>query len=283
MMSNFPQMNSQNLQEHSLLTESYLQRWNLKQILEGEIFNMANRRMISKFYSYSKDFNALGEFEQLLFLMIQPHLDDFGKIEGDNEVIKARILPLSKKPIEDFEIAISNLTKSGLIERYEVSGIKIIRYPKFEKEQTGLNKRTKSEYPDPEEKTNSDKFPEILRNSLSTEQKGKEENLIKAKITEEIAGNNSFKNIGVVNPKSFIPKTDAEAAAFDAWKKLEPRNPLAFQTTYLKACNNGLPAHLFHQFVSEIYQSESVNKPGAVFNQKVKDYLKADPQKEIDN
>ena len=54
--------------------------------------------------------------------------------------------------------------------------------------------------------------------------------------------------------------------------KLEPNNKRAFYTTYLRAAKMGLPADCFYSFVSEIKQS-NCDKPGAVFNTKVKDYF----------
>lgn len=146
---------------------------------------MATRRMISKSYSYSIEFNSLSSFEQVLFLMITPHLDDFGKIEGETQIVKARVLPSSKASFEDFETAIRNIEKVGLIERYEIDGRKYIRYPKFEKEQTGLNKRTISDYPDPGDTTNSKTFQEVPGITTLTEEKRTKTNRTELNISEE--------------------------------------------------------------------------------------------------
>ncbi len=231
--------------------------------------------MISKSYSYSKEFNSVNEFDQVLFLMIQPHLDDFGKIEGEAEIVKARVLPLSKKPFKDFEIAICNLIRAGLIERYEIKGIKIIRYPKFDKEQIGLNKRTISDYPDPDGSVHSNNFHEVPRSSQPSEQNISEPNLKEVNKSEykNVADKNSVKSIGeILNPNRFLPKNAAESEAKEVWLKLEPDNSRAFYTTYLKAAKQGLPGSYFRQFMSEIKQSKT-DKPGAVFNTKVKGYF----------
>ncbi len=81
-------------------------------------------------------------------------------------------------------------------------------------------------------------------------------------------------NYPITNPKSFSPSTEGETAALEAWNKLEPFNPFAFQTTYLWAYKKGLPPALFYQFTSKIQQDKFVENAGKVFRKKVKDYLK---------
>jgi hypothetical protein len=90
----------------------------------------------------------------------------------------------------------------------------------------------------------------------------------------KISKNSDRNTIAFENPKTFIPSNAEEQAALDAWKELEPFNPFAFGTTYLRAVRKRLPAHLFYQFVSEIKQSHAEN-PGAVFNKKVADYFES--------
>ena len=75
------------------------------------------------------------------------------------------------------------------------------------------------------------------------------------------------------NPKTFQPSTEGEVAALEAWNQLEHFNPMAFQVTYLTALHKGLPPDKFYQFTSEIKQDQTIKNAGAVFNQKVKDYL----------
>lgn len=79
----------------------------------------------------------------------------------------------------------------------------------------------------------------------------------------------------MINPKSFTPSNEGETAALQVSEELEPHNPLAFKTTYLRAYKRGLPPSMFYEFASEIKQDSTIKSPGAVFNKKVEDYLKS--------
>jgi hypothetical protein len=94
---------------------------------------------------------------------------------------------------------------------------------------------------------------------------------------EQFAVKNTYKEnssgfTNILDPKQYQPKNAGEVAAKDAWLKLEPNNSRAFYTTYLQATHDGLPPSYFYTFVSEIKQSNA-DKPGAVFNSKVKSYF----------
>ena len=95
---------------------------------------MANRRMLAKSISCSKQVNHLSsDFVRLLFTWTIPHLDDFGKTNGDSEVLKATVMPmLNNTTIKDIEKGLEELKKVGLIEWYEVLGQWVVRYPNFE-------------------------------------------------------------------------------------------------------------------------------------------------------
>lgn len=242
---------------------------------------MANRRMIPKWLSVSPEFNSVSEFAQLLYLMAQPYSDDFGKEDGEPAVVKALVLPMNKRPVEDFESALKELHNAGMIRWYVIVNQKIIFIPTFEDDQTGLNKRTKSKYPDEPNKN----FQEIPRNSQPIEQnlsepirtepkliKANEPNTVADKYVSGSSQPDNTNTIRIVNPKTFVPRNAEETAAKDAWMKLEPLNPYAFVTTYLDAAKKGLPADMFYRFVSEIQQSKAI-RPGAVFNSKVKTYF----------
>lgn len=239
---------------------------------------MAIRRMLHKSISISKGVNSLTEFSQLLFSWIIPHLDDFGKIDGDPAVLKALVMPMSERSIEDFEVAIQEiLTEVDSVIRYEIQGRQVIQYMKFDEYQTGLNKRTVSKFRD---RNASEKYIEIQNNSQLTESNIIEKNGIEHNISEPIekkvifADNTSFNTENTrANPKGFKPMDAGQAAALDAHFKLEPYNPASFHSTYLKAYQKGLPADKFYEFVSEIQQSSNTKKPGAVFNSKVNTYF----------
>jgi hypothetical protein len=137
---------------------------------------MANRRMLQKSYSYNEGLNDASDFEKVLFLLAIPHLDDFGRISGNARVFKSMVLPMDVRPSEEYEKALVNLESCKLIASYESEGEKVILYPKFEDEQTGLDKRTRSRYPGPPEELLL-KYRNILRTSDATEPNPTQENL----------------------------------------------------------------------------------------------------------
>lgn len=267
---------------------------------------MAKRRMLHIGVSYSKQVNSLSEFEQLLFTWIIPHLDDFGRIEGDAAVLRAKVMPMNNRTIEEFETAIQSLVDVGLINRYEIAEGLVIEYPKFETYQTGLNKRTESKFPpNPNSKGTSKKLPEIPGNSQPTEEnrseaKGTQPKLIKPNRTKNLigdkkipiketvnqgSGNNPtsgdtpdstpepINSLKIINPDFFEPKSREEVAALEVWQRLEPKNKFAFMSTYLKSVRRGLPADLLYQWASDIEQDPKVINGGQVINKKIKDYF----------
>lgn len=117
---------------------------------------MAQRRLINKSLGSSKKFlrlqsfaGDLTEFAQILFALIIPNTDDFGRFSGDAETAKYGVFPISTRSLEDFEKALQCLCQAGLITLYDVEGERYLEVVNFEREQSGLHKRTKSHYPGP--------------------------------------------------------------------------------------------------------------------------------------
>lgn len=117
---------------------------------------MAQRRLINKSLGSSRKFLRLGqvagplaEFSQVLFTLLIPNTDDFGRYSGDAETAKYAVFPISDRPLEDFERALQFLHQADLIRLYETDGERYLEVANFEREQSGLHKRTKSQYPDP--------------------------------------------------------------------------------------------------------------------------------------
>ncbi|CAH1205739.1 hypothetical protein PAECIP111893_02406 [Paenibacillus plantiphilus] len=143
---------------------------------------MAEKRMISKVISISKKFNILlnDHFSRLLYLLLIPHSDDFGRLTGDPFKIKALILPMMKEvEWEEVEKTLGNLHAAGLINWYESQGEMYIQIINFDDHQQGLHKRTRSKFPEPP--TVSRNFPEIpseqnRTEGNRTEEKGTEQN-----------------------------------------------------------------------------------------------------------
>lgn len=133
---------------------------------------MAQRRMISRNLGSSRKFHAvnarcgkLGDFAQALFPLIVVNADDFGRLEGDAFTVKHKVFPVSPRTEEDFETVLQAMNAVGLIRFYEVGGDRYLEIVNFDREQPGLHKRTKSDYPDPPP-TREDfgKFPEVPGN-----------------------------------------------------------------------------------------------------------------------
>lgn len=125
--------------------------------------------MISKSLSVSQRFNTIrdgpdvpAEFAQLLFTLLLPHTDDFGRMSGDPFSVKMTVLPASQRSIEHFAAALESLHAVHLIELYEAEAEIFLQISKFEEHQSGLHKRTESKLPAP-----SGKFPELPGNSRS--------------------------------------------------------------------------------------------------------------------
>jgi len=116
---------------------------------------MASGRLISRSLGSSRKFATLGanhkpsEFAQLLFTLLVPHTDDFGRLAGDAFTMKHAVFPTSKRAEVDFEAAMDALARAGLILRYEVDGQQIAQVVDFDKHQGNLHKRTKSKFPEP--------------------------------------------------------------------------------------------------------------------------------------
>lgn len=160
--------------------------------------------MLHKNISYSSQVNSLTDFQKLVFTWSIPHLDDFGRIDGDAEVLKAKVMPMSSYTAEDFENAVLVLEEVGLIARYTIVGKKVIVYPTFDVYQTGLAKRTKSKFPEPPLNI-LDKFQEIPRDSSLTQPNQTEYNQTEKNLTEEC-----IDNIFDANSNSLVSRVSRE-------------------------------------------------------------------------
>ncbi len=131
---------------------------------------MAQRRMVSRNLGSSRKFHAvnarcgkLGDFAQALFPLLVVNADDFGRLEGDAFTVKHKVFPVSPRSEDDFETVLQAMNDVGLIRFYQVGPDRYLEIANFDREQPGLHKRTKSNYPDPpppETFGNSRKFPE---------------------------------------------------------------------------------------------------------------------------
>lgn len=128
---------------------------------------MANRRMINKSISISEQVNNMTIFAGLLFTWMIPHADDFGRMPGSPSKVKALVIPMRVESPSVVESALQEMVENQLIIWYEVDGVQYIQFKTWDKHQTGLHKRTQSSFPEPN--SDSETFPEVPRNSRSTE------------------------------------------------------------------------------------------------------------------
>lgn len=117
---------------------------------------MARGRMISKSLSTSEKFAALvdtagplAEFCQLLYPLIVPHTDDYGRLQGDPFTVKHVVHPSSTRTLAEFRSALQQLADVKLITWYVVDRKQYIQVEHFDRHQQGLHKRTSSIFPPP--------------------------------------------------------------------------------------------------------------------------------------
>lgn len=110
---------------------------------------MANRRMISKTISTSRKVNRLSDRASLIYTWMQPHTDDYGRLEGDALSLKAKVVPMRPDITEkEIEEDLNSMVKNNLIIRYEVDGERYIEIIGFDKFQTFRSDRPRqSLYP----------------------------------------------------------------------------------------------------------------------------------------
>jgi len=130
---------------------------------------MAKARLLSKSLSTSEKFtNLKTDSARLLYCLLHPHSDDFGRLDGTPFWIKHNLVPtLEKFTQKQVKDCLSDMNNEKIIEWYKIDGRPYIQIVDFEKHQTGLHKRTKPKIPG-----NSGKFREI-----PSEGKGIEGNL----------------------------------------------------------------------------------------------------------
>ena len=130
---------------------------------------MARGRMVSRSLGSSQRFHALyakagklAEFCQCLYPLLVANSDDFGRLDGDAFHVKFAVLPISPRSEADFERALAFLHSVGLIQLYDVEGIRYLQIANFDAHQQNLHKRSNSRIPEPPEVPGSSrKFPEL--------------------------------------------------------------------------------------------------------------------------
>lgn len=228
--------------------------------------------MLHNKISDSLQVNRLSLHAKLLFTWMISHADDDGRLNGEAEYIRGKIIPMTEYTNAEVESFLQEITNQGLIHRWEVDGDWYIQFPKWlEYQQIRKNRYHPSTLPAYQGQVSSTVQPKVVHRSSQY-------NVIKSNKVKNNLGelSNTHRKVkmlnGYIDPLNYEPINDGQSAALEAWKKLEPNNPKAFETTYLNAYIHTMPVNLFFQFVSEIKQDNTIDKPGAVFNTKFQDW-----------
>lgn len=232
--------------------------------------------------SNSLQVNRLPLPARLLFTWMISHADDEGRLQGDVEYVRGLVVPLSHWSVKKVQNYIEAMKKEGLIYYWQENNEWFIEFVKWTDHQYIQKDRFKaSTLPKYNKESGHTLDTERIQtgNNSSPQAKVNEVKEREIKQSEENTSENKLptkepnKGKEMANPKTFQANTEGEVAALEAWNQLEHFNPMAFQVTYLTALHKGLPPDKFYQFVSEIKQDPTIEKPGAVFNSKVQAYL----------
>lgn len=251
------------------------------------------RRMLHGKISISTQVNKLPLPARLLFTWMIAHADDYGRLQGEPEYIKATVVPMTKWSFKRIKQYLENIKDLGLIYYWEINNEWFVEFVKWVEHQTIRDDRRKSsqlptfstqrdnrsatkEQPDDNQESaqaNISESNEIEVNKSEYTEEDNEGIADKNSYKGESSGLKSFGSI-VSNPETYPVSSEGEVAARDVWKSLEPENPQAFFTTYLPAVKQGVPASIIYQFKSEIEQDQNIRNKGAVFVTKIKEYLR---------
>ena len=244
---------------------------------------MPKQKRLHKKISISSQVNKLTLSARLLFTWMIPHADDEGRLKVYAEYIKATVVPMTKWSFRRIKRHLEEIKNLRLIYYWEQNDDCFIEFVKWNEYQTIRKDRFEpSKLPPFSSNNNSQvetshqpKANQETPQSNISESNPIEFNKSEYKEEQPIADKNPFKGPKELfnDPNDFLPDSEGEVAAKEAWGKLEPNNRTSFYSTYLKAHQRGLPSSLFYQFVSEIKQDSTIKNPGAVFNKKVEDYF----------
>lgn len=107
-------------------------------------------RMIRKDISYSHKISSLSKEAVILFLMMIPHLNSFGKMNGSPYYIKGEIVPLlDYLSIPIIEKCLKEITTKTNLKWFEYNGLWFIHSMSWEEHQDiEINKRGRDDMPD---------------------------------------------------------------------------------------------------------------------------------------
>lgn len=126
----------------------------------------AKGRMLNRSISTSRKLSKVSDRSVIIFTWLMPHTDDWGLMDGDANLVRAKVVPLRDYTVSDVEESLTELEKVGLIERYEVDGDTYLEIIGFDLHQYFRpDRRRVSEFPNRKGKLNDDKEYDI-RNGI---------------------------------------------------------------------------------------------------------------------
>lgn len=100
---------------------------------------MAEGRFISRSIATNGQLKRVSLEADYLFSRMIPHLDREGRLDGDPDVVKAVACPLRAELTPELvATSLSELDSVGLVEWYEVDGVKVVWFPAFKEHQRGM-------------------------------------------------------------------------------------------------------------------------------------------------
>lgn len=266
-------------------------------------------RMLHLSISKSLQVDSLPLPARLLFTWMIAHADDDGRIKGEPKYIKGSVVPLTNWSTKNIQKYLELMKNTGLIYYWQENTQWFVEFVKWNMYQHIRSDRYKSsdlpsfikdtgnqvstnQQPDDNQEEPEANISESNPNEFNISESKEEEPIAVKNISykgtnkeggddystsgeKPTAGNNSSKrDFANRNPNTFVPATREEVAALEVWKRLEPENPFAFYSTYLKNVRKGLPPDQLYQWASELEQDPNAKNPGAVMNKKISDYFK---------
>lgn len=125
-------------------------------------------RILKESICTSDNLNNLKPEEEVFFYRLLVSCDDYGRMDGRPQIIRAKCYPLKLDSVKDKDIEklLDVLVKEKLIHLYEVEGFLYIQMATWEKHQQVRAK--KSRYPSPNEGKILMKSSEIKRNQVKS-------------------------------------------------------------------------------------------------------------------
>jgi len=102
-----------------------------------------SNRILKESICVSEQIDRLSPFEEVCFYRMIVNADDYGRLDGRINVLRARMFPLREMPADQLEQAIESLVRAGLVARYRVDGMPYLLLPGWNRNQKVRTKRMK--------------------------------------------------------------------------------------------------------------------------------------------